>query len=514
MRRKLCTFGVAVLAAPLAADPRFEPVPIPTHVYDGGWKHFVGGGLAAFDCNADGLPELFAAGGANTSILLGNTSTPGGRVQFDDITPTALRQTEVIGAYPLDIDSDGFMDIAVLRVGENVLLRGAQNCAFEPFSGLGFQSSDRWTTAFSATWETGQALPMLAFGNYVDRSDPAGPFQACDSHDLYRPSGNIYGAPYALTPGYCTLSMLFSDWGRSGQADLRISNDRHYYVTGGQEQLWSMTMPPHLYGPADGWQDHRLWGMGIASRDLDHDGRTEVYLSSMGDQRLQRRLPGDSPHFQDVPFDMGTTAHRPYLGDDGRPSTGWHIAFGDVQNDGYDDVLITKGNVEQMPDSAMEDPNNLLVQGANGQFTEAGDTAGVASLHRGRGAALVDLNADGLLDIAVVNRRAPMEVWQNVTQTDGDWISIRLGQTAPNLDAIGAWIEVERDGVVRVREITVGGGHAGGSAVPEHFGLGDAEKVNLRVIWPDGAVSEWKTVETDQHLMLTRQDEGFKITPY
>ena len=77
-------------------------------------------------------------------------------------------------------------------------------------------------------------MPTLAFGNYLvpDR-------RVCDDSQLVRPapSGDRYASPIALTPGYCTLSSLFSDWSRSGQRDLRVANDRHYYREG-EEQLW------------------------------------------------------------------------------------------------------------------------------------------------------------------------------------------------------------------------------------------------------------------------------------
>lgn len=494
-------------ALPASAEPRFAAVPMPEHVYSGGWEHYVGGGLAAFDCNGDALPELFAAGGSAPATLLVNRSDPGGAVRFDAATPGALRLTSVTGAYPLDIDSDGILDLAILRAGENLLMRGGPDCTFTPFDSLGFTSSDRWTTAFSATWERGQTLPTLAFGNYVDRSDPNGPFRACDATRLYRPKGDRYGAPTVLTPGHCALSMLFSDWGRHGRADLRISNDRHYYVDEGQEQMWAMEDPPHLYTEAEGWNTYRLWGMGIASRDLDGDGRPEVFLTSMGDQRLQ--LPaGDGPAFVDAPFAQGTTAQRPHTGGDGRPSTGWHVGFGDVQNDGRDDIFISKGNVEQMPDSAMDDPNSLLIQQPDGSFAEAGATAGIASLHRGRGAVLVDLNGDGRLDIAVNNRRAPLELWQNITADTGRSLAVTLQQPVPNVNAVGAWIELRASGVTHSREITVGGGHAGGRAGPEHFGLGDATMAEIRVIWPDGSASPWRNypVTGATHITVTRAD--------
>ena len=494
----LCAIPLIAQAA-LADAPRFEPVAVPHHTYDGGWEHFVGGGLAVLDCNGDARPDLVAAGGSNPPILLRNTSEVGGMVSFEDATPAELRLTATTGAYPLDFDNDGLLDLVVLRVGPDVLLKGVGGCDFTP---VPFDPGDHWTTAFSATWEAGQSAPTFAFGHYVDRADPTGPFEACDQNHLWRPKGARHDVT-VLDPGHCALSMLFTDWARSGRADLRVSNDRHYYVRDGQEQLWAMEDNPRLFTEDEGWARHMLWGMGIAARDLDRDGRDEVYLSSMGDQRLMRRT-GDGPAFGDVPFAMGTAAQRPYVGDDGRPSTGWHIAFGDVTNDGRDDAFIAKGNVQQMPGNAMEDPNNLLISQADGSFAEAGDRAGVASVHRGRGAALVDLNADGLLDLAVVNRRAPLEVWRNVSASAGHWLSVDLRQAGVNTQAVGAWIEVDDGTTIQAREITVGGGHAGGVAGPQHFGLGAARDVRIRVRWPHEAWSDWSDVTVDQGLVVNK----------
>ncbi|MEQ8657628.1 MAG: CRTAC1 family protein [Hyphomicrobiales bacterium] len=510
MRRSIvASLSAAMVMAGIGhslAAPRFEPRAIGSHVYGGGWEHFVGGGLAAFDCNGDALPELYAAGGDNTAQLFLNTTETGGQLSFDTQTPQALALTGVIGAYPLDIDSDGHLDLAILRVGENLLMQGLGDCRFAPFETLAFDGGDDWSTAFSASWEGGERLPTLAIGNYVDRTKPDGPFEACDTNILMRPQGERYGPPLPLTPGYCALSMLFTDWGRHGRGDLRISNDRHYYVRGGQEQMWAMEPTPRLYGPEDGWQSHQLWGMGIATRDLDGDGLAEVYLTSMGDQRLQLIESGaDAPTFIDAPFDVGATAHRPYTGGDGRPSTGWHAAFGDVQNDGFADLFVAKGNVEQMPGSAMDDPNNLLLGQANGlQFIEAGLEAGIASLHRSRGAVLMDLNLDGREDLAVVNRGAPMELYENVTTNLGNWIQVLLEQPNVNRFAVGAFVEA-KDGERRwTQEVTVGGGHAGGTSGALHFGLGETDLVELRVHWPGGEVGSWQQFATNQRITITR----------
>lgn len=514
-------FLLLCLMAPLAAlaDPVFVDRSADlgiAHQYTGGWEHFVGGGVASFDCDGDLFPELFVAGGDSTASLFRNrTGQRGGEVIFRNETPESLRLTGVTGAYPIDIDSDGYLDLMILRAGPNRILRGGPDCGFEAFPpSFGFDSGERWSTAFSATWESGESLPTLAVGNYVDRTDPDGPFGTCDANMLYRPEGGKYVPPAKLTPGFCALSLLFSDWGRNGRQDLRISNDRHYYGSAGMEQMWAMTETPRLYGAEDGWTKFQFEGMGIASRDISGDGVPEIFLSSMGDQRLQfLDTSAQGPRFVDAAYERGTTAHRPYFGDNSLPSTGWQVEFGDVQNDGLDDIFIAKGNVEDMAMAALEDPNNLLIQMQNGRFVEMGAVAGVGNTDRSRGAALIDFNLDGRLDLVVVNRRAPVEIYQNATPDTGNWLLLDIMQPGVNPDAIGGWIEVEAGNRRWSREITIGGGHAGGAQSLMHFGLGGAQRVRLRVQWPDGSVTGWQDIGVNKILRLTRQSNTFVIEP-
>lgn len=499
----------AALAFPAGAEPVFidraEGLPA-RHVYAGGWEHFVGGGVAVLDCNADGRPDIFAAGGENPARLFVNaTAGPGAPLTFD--TGKLPDLTHVTGAYPLDIDGDGTLDLAVLRVGRDLLLRGGPGCSFTDASDdWGFHPRDAWTTAFAATWEKGARFPTLAFGHYVDRADPDGPFEACDTSDLYRPTGHRYGTPEVIAPGFCALSMLITDWRRRGEPELRISNDRHYYVRGGYEQMFRINP---LQERTEGWKRVSLWGMGIASQDLNGDGLPEVMMTSMGDQLLQFNT---GTGFTDAPFSLGTYAQRPFEGDDGRPSTGWHAEFGDVDNDGRMDLFIAKGNVDQMPSNAMHDPNNLLMQRPDGTFAERADVAGIATTERSRGAALADFDGDGRLDLVVVNRRAPMELWQNATAETGHWAGIEPHMPG-NTRAVGAWVELRAGGQTTAREVTVGGGHAGGQAGPLHFGLGSATQAEVRVTWPDGTVSDWTAVPVDCVTGVSPDGTALRLSP-
>jgi len=484
--------------------------------YDGQDEFMVGGGVATFDCDGDGLPEVYVTGGVNKAKFYRNKSRRGGPIQLKE-ERSGLELTSATGAYPLDIDGDGKTDLVVLRVGEIEVFRGLGQCKFERANALwNIPDNNDWHTAFSATWERGNSMPTLAIGSYYDRGRPDFPWGTCTPNLLLRPdaTGKKYAAPELLSPGYCALSMLFSDWNRSGQASLRIANDREYYK-GGQEQLWKVTpgQSPRLYTAEEGWKRLQVWGMGIASHDVDGDGLPEVFITSMADNKFQKLEHGaNQPSYVDQAYKRGITAHRPYVGGDIHPSTAWHAQFADVNNDGYADLFVVKGNVSTMPDFAILDPNNLLLGEPDGHFTEVGQQAGMASFLRGRGGMLVDLNGDGLLDMLVVNRMDKAQLWRNVgagtpdqPQAMGHWLQLRLHQDSGNADAVGAWVEVDLGGRIVREELTVGGGHASGNLGWMHFGLGQAQEAKLRVQWPGGSWSDWVSAAADRFYVLNRE---------
>jgi hypothetical protein len=507
------------LAVPASAEPPLADVPVfheeaeaagLHQTYDGPWEHFVGGGGAAFDCDGSGFPSVFLAGGKSRAKLFVNKSARGGPLKFEekplDIGADPHLLDNVIGAYPLDIDDDGHVDLFVLRVGENLLLRGGPDCTFTLANkDWSFAGDAGWTTSFAAEWEKGQKYPTLAIGHYVDRFAPGSPYGTCEENSLYRPQSLTtpdYSVRTPLAPGYCALSMLFTDWNRSGTPALRVSNDRQYY-RGGEEQLWRVEpgKPPKLYTAAEGWRHVSIYGMGIAEGDLDGSGFPQYALTSMGDTKIQtldreQSEHGEFPVYRDIAGELGATAHIPYFGGDKRPSTGWQAEFADFNNGGLNDLFIAKGNVAQMPDFAAFDPNNLLIQQWSGKFVEAGDKAGIAENLQSRGALIDDFNLDGNLDILVMHRAAPASLFRNLGSNDGaggvippgNWIEIKLVEPSPNRDAVGAHIAVKTGTRTQMRTIQIGGGDASGHLGWAHVGLGTAERAEIRVQWPDG---EW-----------------------
>lgn len=490
--------------------------------FDGPDVYQVGGGVAVLDCNGDGRPDLFLAGGANPAALYRNDGSIGGPLRFTRVGDPATDLTAVMGAYPFDVDGDGRTDLMVLRAGESVLLRGLGDCRFERANeAFGVLRIDGDTMAFSATWELGATLPTLAVGRYLTTGPDGDSTTTCADNAILRPEPGAtrYGAPTPLLPGYCALSMLFSDWDRSGRRDLRITNDRHYY-TDGMDQLWRVAPgePVRAYTSDDGWVSMQIWGMGIASADVNGDGYPDVYLTSQGDNKLQTLTAGPGrPTYRDIALKRGVTATSPVTGGDLLPSTAWHPEFADVNNDGFIDLYVSKGNVGAQVDFAQRDPSNLLLGSPGGNFNDAADPAGIVTYDRGRGAALADFNLDGLLDLVLVNYGADVVIWRNVGSGTavvpapmGNWAAIRLEQPGPNRDAIGAWIEVRIGDQTTQRELTIGGGHAGGQLGWIHLGLGPANSADVRVQWPDGEKGPWIHIEASEFAMITRGESAAK----
>ena len=400
------------------------------HPYTGGWEHYVGGGVAVFDCSGDGWPDLYLAGGTTPATLYRNVGTRGGPLAFAPVEDTPLALTGVTGAYPLDIDGDGVQDLAVLRVGPNALYRGLGGCRFELANeAWGFEPGDAWSTAFSAVWEAGQRRPTLAVGNYVDRTAPGAPFGTCHDNALYRPrDGERYGPPRPLRPGYCALSILFSDWNRDGVPDLRISNDRQYY-RGGSEQLWRVApdVAPRAYGRARVWPGAQDLGHGHRRGDRPHRRRlirTLTSLTRLGRQQAGRPVRASRrfgiavgqrparPAYEDIAFSLGrTVTPAPYVDGGTMPST---PGIADVRltstTDGLRRLFFAQGQCRWgYVDSARRDPNNLLLgPGRTAASARRRSRAVIVALRASaRGAALADLNlSTGLWDLGGRDREA------------------------------------------------------------------------------------------------------------
>ena len=236
-------------------------------VYKGEWQYMVGGGVAAFDCAGDGLPSLFFAGGEAPGKFYRNVSARGGAIRLS-----------TRGQRPRAPERDRRLSHrrrwrrrhrpGVVAGGGNVLMRGLGGCRFERANEpWGFEGGDSWSTAFAATWERGAPWPTFAIGNYINRHEEIAPWGTCTDNWLFRPAvvdgapQRKFAPPLTLKPSFCSLSMLFSDWNKSGTPSLRVANDREYY-DGGQEQLWRIEPGKAAGAICRGRRDGNICGFG------------------------------------------------------------------------------------------------------------------------------------------------------------------------------------------------------------------------------------------------------------
>ena len=259
--------------------------------FDGEWEYTVGGGVAAFDCDGSGLPSLFIAGGANRSKFYRNRASRGGALKFV-LERAGLELTSTLGAYPIDLDGDGVLDLVVLRVGETLLMRGLGDCRFERANeSWDFEGGNQWTTAFAAAWLGRRDASDARLRHLCRPHAPGLPLGQLHRQPARAPGarrGARVRAPLALGPATARSACCSRTGTAAALPALRITNDREYYK-GGQEQLWHIQpgAAPRLFGAGEGWQPLQIWGMGIASADLDGSGYPAYFLTSMADNKLQ-----------------------------------------------------------------------------------------------------------------------------------------------------------------------------------------------------------------------------------
>ena len=169
--------------------------------------------------------------------------------------------------------------------------------------------------------------------------------------NLFRPAGSSgFAPPQALEPGYCTLSMLFSDWDRSGRRDLRVANDRHYYYNEGGDQLWEMAPT-----------DKRVsfpevpWAMPVAKKSTAIEGDWNwEYSSNDLNQVEDAEQDGDHVDHHERAPGLGRGQHQhhgPAGGDDQLGDGHGRIAQPAIQTAADHDVEIEVAE----PDAAEDD---------------------------------------------------------------------------------------------------------------------------------------------------------------
>ena len=238
--------------------------------------------------------------------------------------------------------------------------------------------------------------------------------------------------------------------------------------------------------------------MGVDCGDYDNDGRLDFYVTSYQGQwaTLYKNL-GDGV-FEDVTPVTGAGAGT-------LPHVTWGNSFVDFDNDGFHDIFIACGhlqdNIERYDDTAMYLVQNILLMNTgDGKFTNVSDKSGDGMKVKlsSRGAGFDDLDNDGDIDVVILNSRREPTILRNDSPSKGHWIQVRLRGTESNQDGVGAQVKVVAGDLTLVDEVHSGRGYQSHDGMRLHFGLGNRNRVDrIEVRWIGGGVDVFKDIAVD-----------------
>jgi hypothetical protein len=183
-----------------------------------------------------------------------------------------------------------------------------------------------------------------------------------------------------------------------------------------------------------------------------------------------------------------------------RPWSGWGCGLVDLDNDGWLDLFVAAGGLEDQD----VQPNRIF-RNQGGRFADVSNSVGreFSRLALHRGAVFADFDRDGRIDAAVTAINSPIELWWNRSPRENPsrhWIQLRLTGRRSNRSAIGAVVQCRTGAKIQSRTVSSSVGYASSSDLTVHFGLGEATRTTIEVRWPSGRLQGLGEVGADQRL--------------
>lgn len=492
------------------------------------------GGVAVFDYNNDGRPDIFFTNGANIATLRKDDPKYRNRLfrndgngKFTDVTDSAglAGSGYDMGVAVGDYDNDGFPDLFVAGVHHSTLYHNNGDGTFTDVtvkSGLDAALNHPdpdfgplW--AITAVWVdvNNDGLLDLFVVNYLQWSYSAQPSCMFDLVPDYCHPKFFKGQPNQLflNNGDGTFRDASKEWGLrdhigkgmgaamadydlDGRPDLFVTNDSTYnslfHNLGNKFEEVAFDAGVAL--TEDG---SFISGMGGDFRDFNNDGYPDIAFAALIGQTFPLYQNTGKGAFREVTTPSGMREASLQM-------SGYGAALYDFDNDGGKDLFVSGGHVQsvKLPGQPVDQYNAVFRNpGAKGKWTDLRDQAGLTAIPpaRHRGCAFGDFDGDGKIDVVVTAIDRDAELWMNRTADSGHWLEFALQGTASNRDGIGARIKVVSKHATQFNHMTTSVCYASSSDGPVHFGLGADTRADLvEITWPSGIVQTLRDVPADR----------------
>ena len=493
----------------------------------------MGGGCGWLDYDRDGRPDILIGQGGDPSVVnranepsdrLFRNRTDSGNAAFQDITDAArLKETGYSQGVAIgDFDADGFDDIYVTNASGNSLFHNLGDGTFIDVTNESGTGDPRWSS--SAAWADldGDNDLDLYVCNYLQYdildplpcNNPQGEARICHPRDIepwpdacYINNGDGTFRDAAIEmglygPGNKGLGVAVADFTGDGLVDLYVANDTEanfLFANQGKGQFEERAM---VLGCAVDRLGRTQASMGLAVGDYDNDGNLDIYSAHFYDESntLYRGL--GSAGFEDVTGLVGL--HTPTL-----PRLGFGTVFCDFDADGFMDLFIANGHIENYPGNPLLAQQPQLFEWNGASWHDCSSMAGPFFEIRqvARGVAMADHDGDGDVDLAVIHQNTPVALLENNADL-GNWLGLEFVGTTSNRRGIGCKATVRCADRVVMQQLVAGTSYASTHQPRLFFGLGpqaddDDTTCDVEIAWPSGIVQTLKGVPVGQSLTVT-----------